>query len=253
MNTHVPALILAGGAGTRLRSVVADRPKVIATVNDRPFLAFLLDQLHEAGVREAVLCTGYLGDQIYKTFGDSYQNMTLRYSRETAPLGTGGALRLAMPLLNTHAKPDVVLALNGDSFVDADIPALIHSHRQRGAAISLVVRQVPDTQRYGRVELLADDSVASFQEKGATAGEGWINAGIYAFNPQVIEHIPDGKAVSLEREVLPAYCGRRLLANRTSGRFIDIGTPETYAAAVAFFAAKRSATSSTPPIRDPHL
>src|SRR5690349_11866919 len=107
------ALILAGGLGTRLRSVVADVPKVLAPVHGRPFLACLLDQLADAGLTHAVLCTGYRADLVAAAFGTKYRNLTLDYSEETEPLGTGGALRLAID----RARSQTVLAMNGDSFV----------------------------------------------------------------------------------------------------------------------------------------
>ena len=108
----VTAAILAGGLGTRLRSVVKDRPKVLAEIRGVPFLTYLLDQLAAAGVRDVVLCTGYMGEQVRSAFGDSYGGMCLSYSQESSPLGTAGALRLALPLF----KSSSVLVMNGDSF-----------------------------------------------------------------------------------------------------------------------------------------
>src|SRR5689334_8542197 len=106
----VPALILAGGFGTRLRSVLPDTPRVLAGVNGRPFLACLLDSLADAGVRDVILCTGYRAEQVEREFGSRYGQLSLRYSRETQPLGTGGALRQAVALTQAES----VLALNGD-------------------------------------------------------------------------------------------------------------------------------------------
>ena len=121
----VTAAILAGGLGTRLRPAVADRPKVLAPVGGRPYLTYLLDQLAGAGVREVVLLTGYAADEVRDALGDRYGRMRLRYSVEPAPLGTAGALRLALPLLAAPA----VLLLNGDSYCDADLGAFRRSHR----------------------------------------------------------------------------------------------------------------------------
>jgi len=229
--SEMTAAVLAGGAGERLRSAVADRPKVLAEVAGRPFLAILLDQLLAAGVRRAVLCTGYLADQVRAAFGDAYGDLALAYSRETAPLGTGGALRQALPLLNS----DPALVLNGDSYCQADLLGLAAWHAAHDAAGTLLLTKVPDTTRYGRVEVDADGRVLRFDEKGASAGPGWVNAGVYVLGRALLASIPAGKATSLERETFPAWTGRGLRGWQGGGRFLDIGTPQAYASAEDFF------------------
>ena len=116
---NTTAVILAGGLGTRLRDAVANRPKVLAKVGPRPFLSYLLNQLAAAGIRHVVLCTGYMGQMVREAFGSKYRTMTLEYSLEPAPIGTAGALRLALPLL----RSDPVLVMNGDSYCEADLGA----------------------------------------------------------------------------------------------------------------------------------
>ncbi len=227
----VTAAILAGGLGTRLRSAVADRPKVLADVGGRPFLCNLLDQLAAAGLGRVTLCTGYLGEQLQTAFGDTYKGLKLNYSQETTPLGTGGCLRLALPLFRSEA----VLVMNGDSYCGADLGAFGNWHGERGAKASLVLARVEDTGRFGRVELSADEAVRGFTEKGSRRGPGWINAGIYLMNTSLIQQIPAGRAVSLEREIFPAWIGDGLFGYRSPGRFIDIGTPESYQEAERFF------------------
>lgn len=226
------AAIFAGGLGTRLRSAVADRPKVLAEVNGRPFLSFLLDQLAAAGLRRVVLCTGYMAEQVSDAFGDSYGPMQLRYSPEPSPLGTGGALRLALELFES----DPVLVLNGDSYCTADIPAFWDRHRETGATGSMILTEVEDVSRYGQVAVDAQDAVLSFQEKGGAGGRGWINAGVYLFAREIVSSIPSNAAVSLEKEVLPSWIGNGLYGFQTGSRLLDIGTPESYAAAARFFA-----------------
>jgi NDP-sugar pyrophosphorylase family protein len=228
----VIAAILAGGLGTRLRPVVADRPKALAEVRGRSFLAYLLDQLTEAGARRVVLCTGHLGKQVQAEFGQSYGPLRLAYSQEATPLGTAGALRLALPLLNSSA----VLVMNGDSLCDVDLSAFWSWHRERGAKASLVLTKVPDTSRYGRVNVSQNGDVLRFDEKGRECGPGWINAGIYLIARPLIEATPANRAVSLEREMFPAWVGQGLYGYQTRGRFLDIGTPEAYAMAEQFFA-----------------
>ncbi|MGE5217846.1 MAG: HAD-IIIA family hydrolase [Chloroflexota bacterium] len=228
--------MLAGGLGTRLRSKVADRPKALAEVRSRPFLAYLLDQLVAAGCRTAVLCTGYLGEQISRTFGESYGSLHLIYSREQAPLGTGGALRLALPSIAS----DPALVMNGDSYCDLDIHAFWKWHNRRHVAASIALARVGQSGRYGRVKVDADARVTEFVEKQKGAGPGWINAGVYLLSQKVIRSIAEATITSLEKDVFPSWTGHGLSGYMSLGRFIDIGTPEDFAAAENFFSgAKR--------------
>lgn len=224
---HTTAVILAGGLGTRLRSVVADRPKVLAEVAGQPFITHLLDQLVLTGCRDAVLCTGYLGEQVEAGIGPSYRGLRVAYSREAEPLGTGGALRLA---LEHFASPDL-LVLNGDSYCAADLDTFADWHVGHGNAASLLLARVPDTARYGSVVLGPRDRVASFQEKGGSTGPGWINAGIYLLKRDLLLDVPPGANVSLERDLFPTW---RLHGYPAEAPFIDIGVPADYARAAAF-------------------
>lgn len=228
----ITAAILAGGLGTRLHSVVADQPKVLAKVQGRPFLAYLLDQLGAARFRDVVLCTGYLGEQVRAVFGDSYSNLHLTYSKESTPLGTAGALRLALPLF----KVALVLVMNGDSFCQADLSALWTWHYERGAAATILLTEMLDAVRYGQVRVESDGRVRSFTEKGEGGGSGWINAGIYLIGRDLLYTIPVGRAVSIEKEMFPAWIDRGLYGHQGKGRFLDIGVPESYALADNFFA-----------------
>ena len=225
----VTAAILAGGLGTRLRPVVGDRPKVLAPVAGRPCLTYLLDQLAGAGVRKVVLLTGHGAGQVRAALGERYEGMRLVYSAEPAPLGTGGAPRLAL----AHLTAPMVLLLNGDSYCDVDLAAFRRSHR---AGTSVVLTRVADASRFGRVRLGADDRVVGFEEKGAARGRAWVNAGVYLIDRALIEEVPPARPVSLEHDLLPGWvAGRRVRGYRCSGRFLDIGTPPSYAEAADFF------------------
>ena len=230
------AVILAGGLGTRLRSVVADRPKVLAEICGRPFLTYIFDQLLGARINRAVLCTGYRGDQIQETVGNAYKSLTVGYSRELSPLGTAGALRNA--LLEIHG--DQVLVVNGDSYYETDITVFWNWHQSKGARGSVLLTTVPDTRRYGKVETDRQGKILRFNEKGTNAGPGLINAGIYIVNKQLIFSIPSGRKVSLEQEMFPQWVGQELYGCSSEGRFIDIGTPEDYARAAFFFKGKQT-------------
>ncbi|MEW6387402.1 MAG: nucleotidyltransferase family protein [Thermodesulfobacteriota bacterium] len=227
----VTGVILAGGAGTRLKAVVSDRPKVLAPVGGRPFLAYLLDQLARAGIKEVVLCTGYQAEMIEAALGDRYQSLNLKYSREEKPLGTGGALRLALP----HCASDPILAMNGDSFIDADLTAFWSWFAPRDRNAGLLLTKVRDTRRYGSVQVREDGLILGFAEKSAAFGPGWINAGVYILRKHVLSLIPLGKPYSLERELFPALAGKNLYGFPVTGKFIDIGTPESYLEAEKFF------------------
>lgn len=226
------AAILVGGSGTRLRSVVTDRPKALAPVRGRPFLAYLLDQIVVTGIRQVVLCTGYLGEQVQAEFGEVYRSLNLVYSHESTPLGTAGALRRTLPLLQS----DPALVMNGDSFCQADLSAFWMFRQLHATGAALLLTKVVDVQRYGQVELDRGGRVLRFCEKGQASGAGWINAGIYLLAMPFIQMVPVTGAVSLEHEMFPAWIGQGMFGYRDGGRFIDIGAPESYAAADAFFA-----------------
>ena len=220
-----PAMLLAGGFGTRLRSAVPDLPKPLAPVRGRPFISYLLDQLEEAGWTRAILCLHYKSEQIMQALGDRHGAMMLDYSVETEPLGTGGAIRLALPLVNAPR----FLVLNADSFCAAPLAEFADFHRAHGKPASIVSVRVPDASRYGRLELATDGRVSAFKEKNASSGAGPINAGLYIFERALAESIPGDRAVSLEKEMFPAWLAQGLMAWETAAAFIDIGTPESYA------------------------
>jgi D-glycero-alpha-D-manno-heptose 1-phosphate guanylyltransferase len=220
-----PALLLAGGLGTRLRSVLPDLPKPLAPVRGRPFLAYLLDQIAEAGWTRCLLCLGYKADRFIETFGDHHGPLALEYSVETEPLGTGGAVGLALPQIQAAR----FLLLNADSYCDAPLADFSRFHLAHGRPASLVSVEVPDTSRYGRLELAPDDRVLAFAEKKDSSSAGPINAGIYLLETKLVESVPPARAVSLERDLFPTWIDQGVMAWKTNSAFIDIGTPESYA------------------------
>jgi NDP-sugar pyrophosphorylase family protein len=225
------AIVLAGGLGTRLRSVVPELPKPMAPVAGRPFLAYLLDRLADAGFSRVVLAVGYRFEAICEHFGARYRGMALAYSIESAPLGTGGAIRLAADQLDA----DPIFILNGDTFVELDYRAMAAAHSQASAQLSMAVCQVEDVGRYGALAL-GDERVSGFLEKGGY-GAGVINAGVYLLSAGVIAQIPRDTVFSFEQQLLVPQVGTlRPLAFHTAGRFIDIGIPEDFARAQQLFA-----------------
>ena len=223
------AVILAGGAGTRLRPILCDRPKPMAAFGDKPFLEHQIELLREHRISDVVLCVGYLHEQIESWFGDgSRWNLRIRYSVESAPLGTGGALRLARPLLG-----ETFLLLNGDTFLETDLLDLVHLHQSKvrtdGRCLgTLALVGVPDASAYGAVEIDAGQRIVGYAEKTRSASP-WINAGVYVLQSALLDGVPTGRALSLERDVLPEALRRgHLYGAPVDGFFVDIGTPHGY-------------------------
>jgi len=232
----VTAAILVGGQGTRLRRVISDRPKVMAEIRGRPFLSYLLDQLMDWGVRSVVLCTGYRGDQICNTFGNTYGSLKIIYSQESSPLGTAGAIRQALPMFNS----DPLLLLNGDSFCGVDIKSFVSWHCELKATGSIVLSRQSDTRNSGRVEIDPSGQIVRFEEKGTHMSPGWINAGVYLLSLRLLQSIPQTAPLSLEHEVFPKWVAQGLYGYPYHGRFLDIGTPEAFPSATDFFAFHRT-------------
>ena len=220
-----PAVLLVGGLGTRLQSVLPSTPKPLAQVGNAPFLELLVLQLRSQGIRRVVMCTGYLADQIEEQFGDGRKwGVRIDYSKEPSPLGTAGAVKFAEPYLQQDSD---FLVMNGDSFLEMDFRQLVRFHRERGGLISMAVRRVPDAARYGTVEVNANQRVVGFLEKTGAQVPGTINGGVYVFNRAVLDHISQGPA-SFEKDVFPRLLECGAYALEQHGMFIDIGTPEDY-------------------------
>ena len=229
--SDVTAVILAGGLGTRLKMATFGKQKVLAEVGGRPFLTYLLGQASSAGIRKVVLCAGYKADEIYERLGDAYGSLPILYSTEDESLGTGGALRLALPYLSSAT----IMVMNGDSYIDADLVAYVDWFFLKDRKAALLLTKVADTTRYGKVTINQEEKITAFDEKGTGPGPGWINAGIYLMKKSLIASIPAGRPYSLEHELFPCFAGRGLFGFCCKGRFIDIGTPDSYAAAEDFF------------------
>ncbi|MGC1581358.1 MAG: nucleotidyltransferase family protein, partial [Candidatus Acidiferrales bacterium] len=205
-------------------------PKPLASLGDKSFLELLVLQLQRQGIRRLVMCTGYRADQIESVFGDGRAwNVAIQYSREEDPLGTAGALGLAQ--FRLQGAP-FFLVMNGDSFLEVDLFELVCFHRAHGGQATMAVREVKDASRYGTVQIAAGGRVTGFLEKTGKEAPGLINAGVYVFDPAILESIPQGPS-SLERDVFPNILARGVYALEQSGIFIDIGIPEDYACARA--------------------
>lgn len=219
------ALILAGGAGTRLRSVLEGLNKPMAPVVGKPFLEYLLLQLKKHEIDEVTLCVGYKADLIQSYFGSGDRwGIEVNYSYETDFLGTGGAIKLAEDLI--HGEDFFVM--NGDSLFDIDFHELMHYHRNKKARVTLALARVENIQRYGAVGMNKLGQIESFAEKREGEREGLINGGIYIFAREVFDLIPAGQPVSLEKDIFPRLIGHGVYGLPFNGYFIDIGIPDDY-------------------------
>jgi D-glycero-alpha-D-manno-heptose 1-phosphate guanylyltransferase len=227
-----PVLLLVGGMGTRLRSVISDKPKPLAPIGGICFLELLVMQLASQGFHHLVMCTGFRASQIQQEFGGgSKWNVTIDYSEESRPLGTAGAIKLAERFVS---KTPEFVVMNGDSFLELDLHRLIRFHQEHGGSASMAVCQVPNAARYGTVHVGEKNRVVRFSEKTGIPEPGVINGGVYVFNREILQNISDGPS-SLEKDVFPALLNQGIFALEQDGIFIDIGTPEDYGRAKTLY------------------
>ncbi len=219
------AVVLAGGLGTRLREALPDVPKAMAPIAGRPFLAYLLEFLEAGGIRRVVLAVGYRSEAIRSFFGTRYAGLELAYSVEDQPLGTGGALRKALP--EVHGQHAFVL--NGDTFLRIGYREFAKAFEMEpDAQLAVALRRVPDTSRYGQV-LVSDGRIRGFKTRG-DAGAGLINAGCYAVARGIFERYPMPDKFSFESDFLEARVAElQPLAFECDAPFIDIGIPKALA------------------------
>ena len=219
------AVLLAGGLGTRLKSVVNDRPKPMALIEGKPFMEYVVHELSRHGITEIIFAVGYKGSMVEEYFQDGKKfGVTVSYAYEEELLGTAGAIKNA----GRFITEDFFYVLNADTFYQIDYSRLLTIRQEKDLEMALVLRQVPDVSRYGRA-VLTDGMLTAFNEKTKEAVSGTINGGIYLMNRNLLKEIPEGK-VSLENEMIPRWLseGRRLGGFVNDGYFIDIGIPEAY-------------------------
>ncbi len=220
------AIILAGGFGTRLQSVVSDLPKPIAPVNGEPFLNYQLKYLKHYGIKKIILSVGYLAEKIQDYYKSAYNDLEITYVVETAPMGTGGGIRLGLE----KCSDDYAVVLNGDSFFDVNLHDFFRLHTNETSQFSLSLRKVSDSSRYGTIETDANDRVISFKEKTTEPKEGRINGGVYILNTALyLKQTPAGTNFSIEKDFFEKQLSSLVIKGfEFNGYFIDIGIPEDY-------------------------
>ena len=236
------ALVLAGGFGTRLRPLSCTRPKLLLPVANQPALDWTLRDLSAHGVETVVLAVNYMAEAFVRYLGPSKFNLGIQYSREERPLGTGGPIKRAESYFR-DGEP--FLVLNGDVISSIDYDRLLEFHKEKGGLATIALHEVPDPSRYGAVDLDGRDRVRRFVEKPRPGEEpsNLVNAGIYVFDPKIIEYIPEGRSVSTELEVFPRLAEEgQLYGFEFRDLWVDIGLPEDYLTANALLLARENGT-----------
>jgi mannose-1-phosphate guanylyltransferase len=221
----VQALILAGGEGTRLRPLTYTVPKPVLPLAGRPHVAYVIDWLVRHGVDDVIVSCGHLAEGMRRAIAELEPGVEVRYAEEPDARGTAGAIRFAEDMLGER-----FLVLNGDVLCDLDLTALIEQHGRTGARATIALYPVADPAGYGLVYRREDGEITEFLEKPSPEqiDTDEINAGAYLLERSVLDFVPPGQAVSIEREVFPRLIGEGLYGIRLEGYWIDIGTPERY-------------------------
>ncbi len=224
---HTDAVVLVGGKGTRLRPLTMSAPKPMLPTAGMPFLAHLLSRIHAAGLRHVVLGTSFKAEVFEQHFGDgAAMGLEIEYVFEEEPLGTGGGIRNVAAAL----RFDTAMVFNGDVLGGTDLTAVLHTHQASNADVTLHLVRVSDPRAFGCVPTDADGRVTAFLEKTQDPPSDQINAGCYVFRRALIDTIPAGRPVSVEREVFPALLnsGCRLQGHVDAAYWRDMGTPEDF-------------------------
>lgn len=221
------AIILAGGLGTRMQSLFTDIPKPMAPINGKPFLEFILNYLIRQGIEKIILSVGYQYQSIQNYFGNQYKNISLTYSIEKDPLGTGGAIKKAFD----HVVGSSTFALNGDTFFDIDLNTLSAFHIEKNSLLTLALKRMENFDRYGTVDINETGRITAFNEKKKVE-KGLINGGIYILDKQIFNLIRTAEKFSFERDLMQKHYAELNCYGFPYDRyFIDIGIPEDYQAA----------------------
>ncbi len=234
MTEALPVLIvLAGGFGTRLQPVVSDQPKILAPIAGEPYLAHFLRWCVGKGIQRLHLCLGYRADQVIHWLQQQSLALEISWQVETSPLGTGGALQLALQQLGADALVHGVLVCNGDTFVQFDVDTFVRQSKQFAGGILTI--KVQDVGRFGSIQCDREGVLTGFQEKTAAIGAGEINAGWYYFGGAHIDELLARQLQSLEHDYLMVMTKPPICCLAMGKDFIDFGTPDSYQQAQLMF------------------
>ncbi len=220
----IDVVILTGGKGTRLRSVVNDRPKTMSDVNGVPFLDIIIQYLNNYGLNRFVLCTGYMSEYIEKYYSKKNNDYNVIISEEKVPLGTAGAIKNSESIVFN----DPFFVLNGDSFCEIDYRDLLQFHITNNALITVVVSLVESGKDYSKIVMNDNHRILEFSNNKGYQNEVYVNAGIYCIDKSFFSMVPPFVFFSLEKDFIPNHIENRIYAYITNKSFIDIGTPVRY-------------------------
>lgn len=217
-------IILSGGLGTRLKTVVKEIPKTMALINEKPFLEYTFKYLEQFKIENIILAVGYKKEYIKQYFGNKYNKINIYYSEENNPLGTGGAIKQAF----SYSKEDNVIVMNGDIYAKVNLSELMNKHIETQSQVTIALKEMENFDRFGIVEFDKDSIITKFKEKEFTK-KGFINVGIYAMNKNIFHGLHLGKTFSIENDFFSKYTDKiKHSAYFYNGDFIDIGIPEDY-------------------------
>lgn len=223
----IDAVILCGGKGTRLQSIVFDRPKALATFGDTTFLNILINSLKSHGFKRSILCVGYMKDQIKDHFKNT-DDIKILFSEEDVPLGTGGALKKAEPLIQS----ETFVVMNGDSICDINFQDFYGFHKNKKSLLSIALVRTKETKDYGSVIMNESHEIILFKEKVSNNSPCLVNAGVYLMQKEIFSYMPDVFQFSLEYDFFPKIIGEKCAGFIINSELIDIGTPDHYEKAV---------------------
>ncbi len=221
----IDVVILAGGLGKRLQTVTGGSQKILAQIDGKPFISILIDYIAGQGARRFILCTGHDAQNVESVLKNAHPGLSVEFSREQEPLGTGGAIKKGSSLV----RSDLFLALNGDCFCVVDYNKMVAYHQQCKAQATIAVTRLDDARDYGTIEIDADKRIIAFKEKQPIKQEAFINTGTYCLNRQVFNLVNTKDKFSIEYDFFPYLVGKGFSSFEVENKFIDIGTPERYA------------------------
>lgn len=232
-NTKIDIVILCGGKGTRFQEVSSHTPKALADIHGKPFLDILLDHYLNLGFERFILCTGFLSHRIKQYYSNSKYKQYVNFSEEPFPLGTGGAIKNAKPFIES----DDFIVLNGDSFCDIDYKEFLEFHfNKTKARVTIALTKTDERTDTGSIGIDEKTSlITEFHEKILQSAYPYINAGVYVFDKNVLDMIPDNQNYSLEHALFPELANKGLYGFISNKKLIDIGTKDRYEKALQFF------------------
>lgn len=232
--SKVDVAILCGGLGKRLRGEIGESQKVMAKIGEEPFLDVLLKALARCGFKRFILLTGYKAESLEEYYRRNKFGVTIEFSREIKPLGTGGALKNAKALIQS----DPFVCMNGDSLCSLDYQEFLHFYSAKKADAAIVLSKVKDNQDFGTITLDGAQRIVSFQEKlkiPSAIGQSYVNAGVYCFSKKVFDWMPSAEKFMFETDFFPSIVQKKVYGFITQQNFLDIGTPERFKKAQTIF------------------